>query len=146
MKKRIAAYGIADSYYKPPTVKRDHRPPTFNSRKEIEAQVIASNKRQGAKRYAFATIFEDGSFEAAFGPTDVGDWTPATVKWFSGSKGFGFAVIGEGKPDIFIHQTTLDACGVHGLQPGEPVSIRFGRTGKGLAATAIERAQQGSGQ
>jgi cold shock CspA family protein len=140
MEKRVVAYGIADSYNKPPTVSRDHRPPTYNSRREIEAQIIAFNRRQGAERYAFAKIFEDGTFEASYSPVEVGGWTVGIVKWFSVAKGFGFIVTGEGQPDVFIHQTTLDAAKVTDLQPGEPVSIRFGRTEKGLVATAIERA------
>ena len=141
MQKRIVAYGIADSYNNPPTLMRDHKAPTSNSRRELEAQVATFNKRQGAKRYAVATVFEDGTFEASFVPTDVSDWKIGIVKWFSPLKGFGFVVTGDGEPDAFIHANVLETARIRELHPGDPVSIRIGKTVKGLVAVDIRRGE-----
>jgi CspA family cold shock protein len=44
----------------------------------------------------------------------------ATVKWFDPLRGFGF-LEREGKPDVFMHATTLKRCGI------TPTSIEAGR-------------------
>jgi len=143
MPKRAVAYGIADSYNTPPTLMRGHKPPTSAARQELEAQVATFNRRQGAKRYSIATVFEDGTFEAAYSPSEVGDWTMGIVKWFSATRGYGFVVIAadDGERDVFLHAAVAEKCGVKDLQPGDPVSIRYGKTSKGYVAVEVEQAQ-----
>ncbi len=40
------------------------------------------------------------------------------LKWFNGTKGFGFVVPEDGSYDAFLHITTLQQIGVHGIGEG----------------------------
>lgn len=66
-----------------------------------------------------------------------GDFEPATVKWFSVVKGYGFLTTGETDPDIFVHVAILRKHGVSDLMPGQPVMVRVGQGPKGPQATDI---------
>jgi CspA family cold shock protein len=66
-----------------------------------------------------------------------GDFEPATVKWFSVVKGYGFLTTGETDPDIFIHVAILRRHGVSDLMPGQSVMVRIGQGPKGPQATDI---------
>jgi len=41
-----------------------------------------------------------------------------TLKWFNGSKGFGFVVPEDGSFDAFLHITTLQRIGIHSIGEG----------------------------
>ena len=58
--------------------------------------------------------------------------TPARVKWFDKSKGFGFANIFGNSDDVFVHVEVLRRSGLSELQPGEALAIRVmdGQRGK----------------
>lgn len=58
--------------------------------------------------------------------------TPARVKWFDKSKGFGFANIFGNSEDVFVHVEVLRRSGLSELQPGEALAIRVmdGQRGK----------------
>lgn len=58
--------------------------------------------------------------------------TPARVKWFDKSKGFGFANVFGNAEDVFIHVEVLRRSGLSELQPGEALAIRVmdGQRGK----------------
>ena len=58
-----------------------------------------------------------------------------TVKFFNGSKGFGFITNDETGEDIFVHVTSLD--GIN-LNEGDKVSYNEGEGRKGKMATDIE--------
>ena len=56
-----------------------------------------------------------------------------TVKWFNNAKGYGF--IGrEKEPDIFVHQTAIQAEGYRSLHEGEKVGIRRNKRSQGFAS------------
>ena len=43
-----------------------------------------------------------------------------TVKWFNGSKGFGF-ISREGGPDVFVHFSAIQGDGFRNLEEGQRV-------------------------
>ena len=59
------------------------------------------------------------------------------VKWFDDTRGFGFVASDDFGRDVFVHSTTLGACGVSGLFEGQAVSMRVVETPKGREAISI---------
>lgn len=62
-----------------------------------------------------------------------------TVKWFNGTKGFGFIQPEDGGNDVFVHITAVQAAGLQGLEDDQKVTYELeeGRNGK-QNATNIE--------
>lgn len=63
--------------------------------------------------------------------------TPARVKWFDKSKGFGFANSYGNSEDIFLHVEVLRRCGLADLQAGEAVCLRIVDGSRGQMAAAV---------
>ena len=58
-----------------------------------------------------------------------------TVKWFNGSKGYGFIEPDEGGKDVFVHITAVQAAGLQGLNEGQKISYEIAeQRGKSSAA------------
>jgi CspA family cold shock protein len=63
-----------------------------------------------------------------------------TVKWFNGTKGFGFIQPDEGGADVFVHISAVERAGMSSLQEGQKVSYelerdkRSGKTSAGQLA------------
>jgi cold shock protein len=58
------------------------------------------------------------------------------VKWFNGTKGFGFIQSDAGGPDVFVHISAVERSGLNGLFEGQKVSFEIvadRRTGKSSA-------------
>jgi CspA family cold shock protein len=49
--------------------------------------------------------------------------TRGTVKFYNGSKGFGFIQPDDGGKDVFVHATALERSGVPALREGQKVSF-----------------------
>ena len=62
--------------------------------------------------------------------------TKGTVKWFNGSKGYGFITPEEG-PDVFVHYSAIQAEGFRNLQEGDQVEFTTGSSPKGPQATNV---------
>jgi CspA family cold shock protein len=45
-----------------------------------------------------------------------------TVKWFNGTKGYGFIQPESGGPDVFVHISAVERAGLNGLNDGQKVS------------------------
>jgi CspA family cold shock protein len=45
-----------------------------------------------------------------------------TVKWFNGTKGFGFIQPDNGGADVFVHISAVERAGLKGLNEGQKIS------------------------
>ncbi|MDP4088943.1 MAG: cold-shock protein [Bacillota bacterium] len=59
-----------------------------------------------------------------------------TVKWFNGTKGFGF-ITGEDGKDVFAHFSQIKAEGYKSLEEGQKVSFDVAQGPKGPQAENI---------
>ncbi len=50
-----------------------------------------------------------------------------TVKWFNGTKGFGFIQPDEGGADVFVHISAVERAGLRSLDEGQKVSYELER-------------------
>ncbi len=60
------------------------------------------------------------------------------VKWFNGSKGFGFISREEGE-DVFVHYRSIEGEGFRTLEEGEKVQFEVTEGPKGLQATNVTK-------
>jgi CspA family cold shock protein len=63
------------------------------------------------------------------------------VKWFNGTKGFGFITPDDGSKDVFVHFSAIDGGGYRELAEGQRVSFDTEMGPKGPQARSV-RAQQ----
>jgi len=59
-----------------------------------------------------------------------------TVKWFNGSKGYGF-IARENGPDVFVHYSAIQTEGYRNLQEGQKVEFTIEQGPKGLQASNV---------
>ncbi len=59
-----------------------------------------------------------------------------TVKWFNGSKGYGF-IEREGGPDVFVHFSAIRGEGFRNLEEGQKVEFNVEQGQKGPQATDV---------
>jgi CspA family cold shock protein len=59
------------------------------------------------------------------------------VKWFNPQKGFGFAEMGDGSGDAFLHIRAVEAAGYRELEPGTRLTVRVSPGQKGPQVTQI---------
>ncbi len=59
-----------------------------------------------------------------------------TVKWFNGSKGYGF-IAREGGDDVFVHYSAIQMGGFRTLEEGQRVEFSVEQGNKGLQATNV---------
>ena len=69
------------------------------------------------------------------GSTNPGERVDGTVKFFNGTKGFGFIQREDGGPDAFVHISAVERAGMAGLNEGQRVSfeLELDRRGKQAA-------------
>lgn len=63
------------------------------------------------------------------------------VKWFNGSKGFGF-ITKESGGDIFVHFSGIAGDGFKSLQDGQKVSFEIEESDKGPQAVNVTPSQE----
>ena len=62
--------------------------------------------------------------------------TTGTVKWFNGTKGYGFIERAEGE-DVFVHYSAIQGDGYRNLEEGQQVEFSVERGPKGLQAVDV---------
>jgi cold shock protein len=70
-------------------------------------------------------------------PEPTGAPVNATVKWFNGEKGYGFAEVSDGSGDAFLHIAALQAIGRDSVPPGATLSVHVGQGQKGRQITHV---------
>ena len=63
-----------------------------------------------------------------------------TVKWFNGSKGYGFITREDGEADVFVHFSAIAGDGYKSLEEGNAVEFEVTQGQKGPQATNVKLA------
>lgn len=63
--------------------------------------------------------------------------TRGTIKWFSGSKGFGFIAPEGGGADLFVHQSEVAGYAFQGIPDNQAVEFEIGQGQKGPQAVSV---------
>jgi cold shock protein len=66
----------------------------------------------------------------------MSDRRVGTVKWFNGSKGYGF-ISQENGPDVFVHFSAIQMDGYKNLNEGQKVEFSVEPRDKGLQAVNV---------
>ena len=62
------------------------------------------------------------------------------VKWFNGTKGYGFIEREDKEKDVFVHSSAVRDAGMNGLEEGQEVTFDVEDGQKGPAAVNIKSA------
>ncbi|WP_253889682.1 cold-shock protein [Actinokineospora diospyrosa] len=63
--------------------------------------------------------------------------TPGTIKWFNGTKGFGFITPSGGGADLFVHRSAIEGYDNTGLANDQRVEFEVGEGRKGPEAVSV---------
>jgi CspA family cold shock protein len=64
-----------------------------------------------------------------------------TVKWFNGTKGYGFIAPDDGSKDVFVHISAVERAGMRSLNEGQRITFELERGQQGrVAAVNLQNA------
>src|SRR5215208_2417417 len=87
----------------------------------------------------FLPFFLDTSYPSCFlchKEAKMSERINGTVKWFNGTKGYGF-LAREGGDDVFVHFSAIQGDGFKNLQEGQKVEFTVEQGPKGLQASNV---------
>jgi CspA family cold shock protein len=58
-------------------------------------------------------------------PKDYNTMATGTVKWFNGTKGFGFIQPDDGGSDVFVHISAVERAGLRTLNEGQKITYEL---------------------
>ena len=61
------------------------------------------------------------------------------VKWFNGTKGYGFIERDDKEKDVFVHSSAVKNAGLSGLAEGETLTFEVEEGTKGPAAVNLQK-------
>ena len=64
--------------------------------------------------------------------------TKGTVKFFNGTRGFGFISPEDGSKDVFVHISAVEQSGLSGLEEGQTVSFDIEPDARGPKAVNLQ--------
>jgi Cold shock proteins len=70
------------------------------------------------------------------GANNMSERIVGTVKWFNGSKGYGF-IARESGPDVFVHYSAIQSEGFRNLEEGQKVEFEVEQGNKGPQASNV---------
>ena len=61
------------------------------------------------------------------------------VKWFNGTKGFGFIAREDNEKDVFVHISAIRSAGMNGLDEGQAITFEIEEGPKGPNAINLQK-------
>jgi len=61
------------------------------------------------------------------------------VKWFNGTKGYGFIEREDKEKDVFVHSSAVRTAGLQNLNEGDDVIFEVENTEKGFSAINLQK-------
>ena len=61
------------------------------------------------------------------------------VKWFNGTKGYGFISRDDDAKDVFVHSSAVKDAGFSGLAEGEAITFEVEEGAKGPSAVNLQK-------
>jgi len=61
------------------------------------------------------------------------------VKWYNGTKGFGFIAREDKEKDVFVHRTAVQAAGLRDLKEGDQLVFDVDIAAKGPCAVNLQK-------
>ena len=65
--------------------------------------------------------------------------TNGKVKWFNGTKGYGFISPADGTKDVFVHSSAVKDAGLSGLAEGDSITFEVEEGAKGPSAVNLQK-------